>query len=105
MNIFRKSYERLIGITYKGDIQSDEVDEYSIDTWEGETWMAAADLEIKVDTELERIERWRAEELERAGYDREQAALIAARHDVDLHSAADLVRQGCPPDLALNILL
>jgi hypothetical protein len=67
--------------------------------------MAAADLEIRVDTELERIERWRAEELERAGYDRKQAALIAARHDVDLHSAVDLVRQGCPHDLALEILL
>ena len=67
--------------------------------------MAAADLEVKADSEIERIERWRAEELERAGYDREQAALIAARHDVDLHHAVDLVRQGCPADLALSILL
>jgi hypothetical protein len=67
--------------------------------------MAAADLEVKADTELERIERWRAEELQRAGYDREQAAIIAGRHDVDLHAAVDLVRQGCPSELALNILL
>ena len=67
--------------------------------------MAAADLEVKADSEIERIERWRAEELERAGYDREQAALIAGRHDVDLHHAVDLVRQGCPADLALSILL
>ena len=69
------------------------------------TGMAAAELEVKADTELDRIERWRAEELERAGYDHEQAALIAARHDVDLHSAVDIIRQGCSPELALSILL
>ena len=67
--------------------------------------MAAADLDVKLDSEIERIERWRAEELQRAGYDRKQAAKIAARHDVDLHVAVDLVRQGCPADLALSILL
>ena len=67
--------------------------------------MAAADLEVKADSEIERIERWRAEELERAGYDRKQAATLAARHDVDLHNAVDLIRQGCPADLALSILL
>ena len=55
--------------------------------------------------ELERVEAWRAEELERAGYSREAAAQIAARHDVDLHRAVDLLRQGCPHDVALSILL
>jgi hypothetical protein len=55
--------------------------------------------------ELERVEAWRAEELERAGYSREAAAQIAARHDVDLHRAVDLLRQGCPHDVALAILL
>jgi hypothetical protein len=55
--------------------------------------------------ELERVEAWRAEELERAGYSREAAAEIAARHDVDLHRAVDLLRQGCPHDVALAILL
>lgn len=67
--------------------------------------MAAADLEIHGETEVERIERWRSEELERAGYNRDQAAALAARHDVDLHHAVDLVRHGCSPDLALLILL
>jgi hypothetical protein len=67
--------------------------------------MAAADLEIHSETELERIERWRTEELERAGYAPEQAAQIAARHDVDLHGAVDLLRSGCTPELALLILL
>ena len=55
--------------------------------------------------ELERVEAWRAEELERAGYLPEAAAEIAARHDVDLHRAVDLLRQGCPHDVALAILL
>ena len=55
--------------------------------------------------ELERVERWRAEELERAGYSPEAAAELAARHDVDLHRAVDLLRQGCPRDVALAILL
>ena len=55
--------------------------------------------------ELERVEAWRAEELERAGYSPEAAAEIAARHDVDLHRAVDLLRQGCPHDVALAILL
>jgi hypothetical protein len=67
--------------------------------------MAAADLELHVDTEMDRIEAWRTEELERAGYGREQASALAARHDVDLHLAVDLLRRGCDPELAVNILL
>lgn len=58
-----------------------------------------------IETELERVERWRAEALERAGYGSDEAARIAARQDVDLHSAIDLVERGCPPDVALRILL
>ena len=56
-------------------------------------------------TEIQRIEAWRAEELRRAGYDRQAARDVAARHDVDLHLAADLMRRGCPQELALSILL
>jgi hypothetical protein len=66
--------------------------------------MAAAELTTK-DTEQERIERWRAEELERAGYERSAAVLLASRMDVDLHYATDLLRRGCEPELALQILL
>ncbi|HEX6489848.1 MAG TPA: hypothetical protein VF002_00585 [Gaiellaceae bacterium] len=58
-----------------------------------------------MDTELERIEQWRAEELERAGYSVRDAARIAARHDVDLHLAIDLIANGCPNPVALQILL
>jgi hypothetical protein len=51
------------------------------------------------------IEAWRAEALERAGYLRAEAAEIAARHDIDLHMAIDLLVRGCPSPLALRILL
>ena len=56
-------------------------------------------------TEQELVERWRAEELERAGYPADAAAELAMRNDVDLHRAAELLKQGCSPDLALQILL
>jgi hypothetical protein len=65
----------------------------------------ALTAEIQPETELQRIELWRAEELERAGYEPRAAALLAARHDVDLHVATGLLRDGCTPQLALEILL
>ena len=67
--------------------------------------MSVADLEITVETESERVERWRVEELERAGYDAAQAQVFARRPEVDLHLAVDLVARGCAHELALRILL
>ena len=58
-----------------------------------------------IETEIERVERWRAEELMRAGYDPVAAGELAMRSDVDLHKAIGLLAQGCPADLALRILL
>ena len=66
--------------------------------------MSTADI-VYEETEEQRIERWRSDELERAGYDPRSAAELARRHDVDLHRAVDLLKGGCPPDLALKILL
>jgi hypothetical protein len=66
--------------------------------------MAAAEVTTKT-SEQEQIERWRAEELERAGYEAAAASLLAARADIDLHAAIDLLRNGCSPELALQILL
>jgi hypothetical protein len=57
------------------------------------------------DNELSQVERWRIDELERAGYDPRAAMTLAARHDVDLHRAVDLLHNGCSPELALKILL
>lgn len=67
--------------------------------------MSVADLELTEETETERVERWRLEELERAGYDAAQAQVLARRPEVDLHRAVDLVEQGCAPALAIRILL
>jgi hypothetical protein len=66
--------------------------------------MSAANV-ITVDTELDLVEQWRHEELERAGYDPEAATVIAAAHDVDLHRATQLLGMGCSIELALQILL
>jgi hypothetical protein len=55
--------------------------------------------------ELDRVERWRQDELERAGFAPPDAARLAARADVDLHRAVELLQRGCPKDLALKILL
>jgi hypothetical protein len=67
--------------------------------------MAMTAVEEIIETELERVERWRAEELMRAGYDPAAAADLAARLDVDLHGAIALLERGCPADLAVQILL
>jgi hypothetical protein len=68
--------------------------------------MPAADVGTQAEqTEIERIERWRSAELERAGFSSAHAAQLAARHDIDLHFAVDLVKTGCPPDVAFKILI
>ena len=67
--------------------------------------MPAADVQISEITERERIEHWRAGELERAGFGVDEAAELAARHDVDLHFAVEMLVNGCPPETALRILL
>jgi len=56
-------------------------------------------------TEQELVERWRCEALERAGYPPHAALELAARSDVDLHLAAELLAKGCSKELALQILL
>ena len=65
--------------------------------------MTAAQIQIE-ETEAERVVRWRAEALERAGYDHASAAELAERPDVDLHRATGLLESGCPAELALEIL-
>jgi hypothetical protein len=67
--------------------------------------MTAAEADTKVGTEIERIERWRAEALERSGYEPRAAAELASRLDIDLHLASDLLAAGCSQELALQILI
>jgi hypothetical protein len=64
--------------------------------------MSAVDTEVFEETVL--VEAWRAEQLELAGYGA-AAAELAARHDVDLHVATEMLTRGCAPELALKILL
>jgi hypothetical protein len=65
---------------------------------------AAAQMQLE-ETEAGRVVRWRAQELERAGYDASSAAELAERNDIDLHRATGLIESGCPVELALQILL
>ena len=67
--------------------------------------MTKSKLTLLAETEPERIERWRAQELQRAGYEPKAAAELAARLDVDLRFAVGLIARGCPPDVAARILL
>jgi hypothetical protein len=65
--------------------------------------MTATELN-NAETETEKVERWRAEALEHAGYDAVTALELAARPDVDLHRAIELLENGCSPELAVQIL-
>lgn len=49
--------------------------------------------------------RWRFEELRRAGFESEDALIVAADARIDLHLATRLLQRGCPPRTALRILL
>lgn len=66
--------------------------------------MSAANV-TEPELEIEVVEQWRLDSLERAGYDREAAAVLAASPEVDLHLAVSLLEQGCSVELALQILL
>ena len=65
--------------------------------------MTAAEVQDR--TEQSVVEAWRLEELLRAGYPESAATALAARSDVDLHSAVSLLQRGCPPEIAVAILI
>jgi hypothetical protein len=70
--------------------------------------MASVEVEEavqEIETESERVLRWRVDELKRAGYDERLALKLALRRHVDLHRAVDLLRHGCDPALAARILV
>lgn len=67
--------------------------------------MSTTETEVVVETELARVVHWREGELRRAGYDDFAARKMAERADVDLHRAIDLLRNGCPLETAVRILL
>jgi hypothetical protein len=59
------------------------------------------------DAELDDLQvvQFRRDVLVRAGYDWEDAKMLARRTHLDLHEAVSLVRRGCPSFAARRILL
>jgi hypothetical protein len=51
-----------------------------------------------------RIIDWRFEVLRKAGCGFDHALVIAARGDIDLHQAVEMLGQGCPSELLVEIL-
>jgi hypothetical protein len=65
---------------------------------------AAATQQDGKEAEAALVLSWRFGVLREAGYDRDDA-FILARAPVDVHVAAGLLARGCPPRTALEILL
>jgi hypothetical protein len=63
------------------------------------------DMQEEAATEQTRVEKWREQELVRAGFDEDVAWLLSTHHDVDLHEAIKLLRGGCDQTVAMLILL
>jgi hypothetical protein len=57
------------------------------------------------DRQAPEVLRWRLERLIDAGYNPATAASLAERVEIDLHLAVRLVRNGCPPAIAVRILV
>jgi hypothetical protein len=58
----------------------------------------------QTETERSKVESWRLHILVEAGYPLPLAERIASS-DADLHRAVDLVRRGCRPETATEILI
>lgn len=56
------------------------------------------------ETEQDRVDLWRADRLTRAGYPPEIALALASLPHVDVTVACQLLEQGCPLKVALEIL-
>jgi hypothetical protein len=59
---------------------------------------------VKASHDPERVAQLRLASLERAGYDRESARVLAERVEIPLRDALALRRAGLPPDVALELL-
>ena len=67
--------------------------------------MTVAELISQDEGEQMAVLEWRFSQLAKSGYGIDDAIVLATQTDVDLHLASDLVARGCPPALALRILL
>ena len=66
--------------------------------------MATAELQ-RAGASHDEVVAWRREQLTRAGCRRFEAEVLARELRVDLHEAVALLERGCPPKIALEILL
>lgn len=55
--------------------------------------------------EQRNVERWRMHVLTEAGYPYAEAQRLAMTFTVDLHVACEILKGGCPPEVAADILL
>lgn len=67
--------------------------------------MTVAELIAHDEGEQTAVLGWRLSQLTKSGYETDDAIVLATRTDVDLHQASNLIARGCPPALALRILL
>jgi hypothetical protein len=62
-------------------------------------------MHVSSDTdERQAVVEWRRDQLGRAGFSLPRAATLARDARYDLHELLELVRRGCPPDVAARIL-
>jgi hypothetical protein len=61
-------------------------------------------VDLQMDSERSKVESWRLHVLIQAGYPLAVAEKLAGSN-ADLHTAVELVDQGCTPELAASILL
>ena len=67
--------------------------------------MTVEEFEVLQESEAEHLLRVRLRELIAAGFDWDQALVLATHIEVDPERARDLLRRGCPAETALRILL
>lgn len=66
--------------------------------------MTAAQFELLAEPEAVEVLRWRFDVLLRAGFEVDQASVLAADVEIDLHAAEALMQRGCPAETAVRIL-
>ncbi len=67
--------------------------------------MTAAQFELLAEPDAVEVLHWRFDVLLRVGFEVEQAAVLAAAVEIDLHAAEALMRHGCPAETAMRILI
>jgi hypothetical protein len=67
--------------------------------------MSTVTTETVCEEALAQLLRWRFQQLCRAGFEPDEATVLAFNWEIDLHRAIGLVERGCSPALALEILL